>query len=151
LIHLESDEPLSDAPLLFELFGINYGLLNISSIKYGELLIRYFFTEVANHVIDNVPFDPEQALVTAEQRTNKLLINNPWIPGSPVAVESRVAIKQAPKPRKVSNKDRAIELFAVNKHLDNKQLVQLFVNEIGMTKSGANTYAYNVRNIWVNE
>ncbi len=46
-----------------------------------------------------------------------------------------------------SKKELATELFKSNKDASRKEIIALFVKELGMTQSGAATYHYNIKKI----
>lgn len=55
--------------------------------------------------------------------------------------------EKTPKAKVVTKAEMALELFKNNPGISNADLMQLFVDQLQMTKLGARTYAYNVRKL----
>lgn len=59
-----------------------------------------------------------------------------------------VSVDKAAVKRKGGKQEAAMAIYKANPTLTQKELVERFIAELGMTKSGASTYAYNVRKLW---
>ena len=70
---------------------------------------------------------------------------------APKKIKKSTSVKAATAKKKVkgapSKKELATELFKSNKDASRKEIIALFVKELGMTQSGAATYHYNIKKI----
>lgn len=55
--------------------------------------------------------------------------------------------EKTPKAKVVTKAEMALELFKKNPGISNADLMQMFMDQLQMTKLGARTYAYNVRKL----
>lgn len=100
-------------------------------------------------------YDPTDALKKAADRIAYHREHNPWFfykkDHSTVAttteIKSGVAVevKADGALKKGSKQILAKALYEQNKTMSNKELVQLFMKELGMSEAGSRTYVYNVK------
>ena len=107
---------------------------------------------VRNHML-NDPTDPATIIQIAKQRTEKYFIQNPWTqPKAVVLPEGMVAADfvpdrkhRAPKGSGMSKKDRSVALYKQHAGKPRKELIDIFVRELGLTPPGASTYVHNCK------
>lgn len=114
----------------------------------ARLAAQYIVDKVAenNYDVGNSPAEVERAIQYANAFKNNP--NNAWMFATSESSSSFKTESDAPKAPKKNKGTAALELYDVHvknaeKPLTNGEFVLLLVKELGMTKSGARTYAYN--------
>lgn len=141
-------------------------IFNITDIR-----VEFKDLPTALHVAQYVVYDaitlvsavPQDVVDSAFVRTAALFEKQPWIkpsvasenaPQTEVAVaagvEMKVAVKADGKIKKGGKQILAVELYKLHvvetqSPVDNQGFIAILMKELGMTKAGATTYAYNCR------
>lgn len=129
-------------------------------LKEAELVFGYLVqTAVKMHNEGYENIKGSEVLTAAILKTAQYLQGNPWAiqeaETAPVAINGVVqpttAIVSSKKRVGASKKDLCIALF--NKDNNNtktrKELIELFIKELGLTQGGASTYVFNCqKNAW---
>ena len=133
-----------------------------SSLKEAELVANYLVIDSVKDHNNNISHLPSEALELAKKKANDFLAKNGWIvatsettPSVPVAdpVTGEVT-NPAPAGKKrsgPSKKDQCVELYnkGDNKTKTRKELIEIFVKELGLTPAGASTYVHNCqKGLW---
>jgi len=111
-----------------------------------EILVQKY--PDASEVLANIK--PENYRVTQVEMGSKVRVVEPTVAGDGETVAPAKAPK-APKvvapaaPKAATKADRARELYAAATDKSRGAMIDLFVRELGMSKSGASTYFYNVK------
>lgn len=131
--------------LLADVFGMRLG---ITDPVLARLTIQYVVDTISqNHYeFGNAPKLLEEAKAKAEAFYRNPL--NAWMFATSESQSSFRTDSDAPKAPKKNKGTEATELYNIHVRdaetpLTNIQFVELLVKEMGMTKSGARTYAYN--------
>lgn len=100
-------------------------------------------------------YDPEQALKKCAEKIAQTRIESPWVfcSESYSTVESTteqregvsVEVKSDGTFKKGSKQILAQALYEKHKALDNQAIIQIFMKDLDMSKSGATTYLYNAK------
>lgn len=134
-----------------------------STAKEAELIFSYVVYEAVSHHVKKEFKTIDETITVAKQKADKLMTtmgcNNPnsnfkapveeTTPGAPVT-KQRIARGSGQ-----SKKDRCLALYKEKIELPEfkdqpKKMIELFMNEFGLSKPGATTYEYNCRKgIWV--
>lgn len=129
-------------------------------VKEAELVFGYLVqTAVKMHNECYINIKGSEVLTAAILKTTQYLLDNPWQvlepETTPVAIDGVAQATTAPVSSKkrtgASKKDMCIALF--NKDNNNtktrKELIALFMKELGLTAGGASTYVFNCqKNAW---
>ena len=135
-----------------------------------DITVEFTDLPTALHVAQYVVYDaitlvsavPQDVVDNAFKRTAILFEKQPWAkpmtselaPQTEVAVaagvETKVAIKSDGKIKKGGKQILAVELYKLHvveteTPVDNQGFIAILMKELGMTKAGATTYAYNCR------
>lgn len=110
---------------------------------------------VADAILLGDKYDPTQALERAAIKIAQQRISDPWFfakeQGSTVitTTESRqgvnVEVKTDGKIKKGGKQILAAALYEKHKALSNKEIIEIFMVELDMSKPGATTYLYNAK------
>lgn len=148
-------------------FGVNLPpSVTANPRKEAELQLRYMIDAVLKQVQNLADINVKEALKVAIEKTAKLLGASPFLlisdemangtqiehENGTITVQKRTGyVKGSGKTGRVKGEkqQRAMALYAANTSLTNSELVNLFMTELKMTKSGARTYAYNVKKVWI--
>lgn len=114
----------------------------------------------AQHLVDSAmclgeQYDPNEALKKAAERIAYHRIHNPWFFYKPThsTVETTtevkagvaVEVKADGKMKKGGKQLLATALYEANKTKSNKEIIEIFMAELDMSKAGATTYLYNAK------
>jgi hypothetical protein len=111
---------------------------------------------VVKAIVDKAPIDFAEfnTKIISFVEKNKWILVEPkptYVPVAQQIVLGKTSAKTAKgkeRGKKGEKQRRAIELFKKNPTMSGADLTKLFVKELGMTTTGARTYAYNVRKVW---
>lgn len=107
----------------------------------------YFVQEVIRHFIDS-PDDsqhqPSSVWRTAQKQASLFIQKNSWATVEPDDVEKLDAAGN-PKKKKGAKQEMAIALYAEHWSKPKKEIIEIFIKEIGMSPAGASTYYYNCK------
>jgi hypothetical protein len=135
-----------------------------ANVKEAELVFGYLVQESVRSFNMKQYMEIEDCIKLAQEKTAKFLFLNPWV--NPVAIAEKheaaviaavaagVEVKKVRIPRAsgMSKKDRCLSLYRDNKEAfgtDKHKMINLFMEELGLSKPGATTYEYNCRKeIW---
>lgn len=151
-------DPLSAAKrIIWNLFSINSAFVDCQQALH---VVQY----VVKDCITIDAFAPQDVIDSAFEKAKQLSIAQPWIRPSnsqstaqpTVAVvqdlDVHVVVKDNGKIKKGGKQVLAIALYEKHckceKPLTNQEFVAVLMKELGMSKAGATTYAYNCRNVW---
>lgn len=79
--------------------------------------------------------DPDRVIELAVAYTNRLVRGNAWM-----------FVEDQPTETKVNKQERAEEIYKEMRGEDKNKIIKAFQRELDMSKSGARTYYYNMRN-----
>ncbi len=110
---------------------------------------------VADAILLGDRYDPESALERAAKKIAEQRVSDPWFffknQGTTVVTttETRegvnVEIKTDGKIKKGGKQVMAAALYEKHKALSNKEIIEIFMKELDMSKPGATTYLYNCK------
>lgn len=120
--------------------------------KEAELLFSYIVYEAVR--IHHAGGDTDKSVIVplAREKTREFLVKNPWAVPAPVitteVVDGEVITTIRPKSKRggISKKDLCMPLYEKNKDKSRKELIAIFVAELGLTAGGASTYVHNCKN-----
>ena len=147
-IELAHEDDRLEAAIMFfyDIFGMRPAALTDPII--ARMAAQYAIDQISqtHYEFGNAPKVLEEALVRAERY--KANPNNAWQFVTSATESSFKTDSDAPKAPKKNKGTMAVELYELHVKnattpLTNIQFVELLVKELGMTKSGARTYAYN--------
>ena len=119
---------------------------------------------VVEAVVKSDLIEPETVIAEAEKRSAALVKRMPWINAKPVAanavpttqvavaegIDVKVEVKADGKIKKGGKQILAVELYKkhvteAEKPVTNQEFIAILMKELGMTKAGSTTYAYNCK------
>jgi len=114
-----------------------------------EHLARFTYLYTVQGIVDlsmNTDIiDATEVMHKAMSNAKKYLKENPWTVAEPDEVVKTDAAGK-PKRKKGAKQEEAGRIYNENKDtLDRKQIIEMFIKELDMSKSGATTYFYNMR------
>lgn len=131
--------------MVYDVFGVH---LNIDNPVLARLAAQYAVDAVSQnqYEVGNAPLLLEEAKAKAEAFYGNP--NNAWMFATSESQSSFKTDSDVPKAPKKNKGTEAMELYNVHVRdaatpLTNILFVELLVKKMGMTKSGARTYAYN--------
>lgn len=122
-----------------------------------QKFVAYVVQESVRNHIQQQPTDPATVIAAAKAATEKYFIKNPWSQPKQVVVpegfESEGFVptrkQRAPKGSGMSKKERSVALYKQHAGKPRKELVDIFVKELGLTPPGASTYVHNCKSgLW---
>lgn len=150
--HIEtSEDPLFTAKQIIA------NLADVVDLSLSDPIVARM---IAQRLVDQAiclgsAYDPEKALEKAAAKIAQARLESPWLffrnTSSTVVstTESRegvsVEVKTDGKLKKGSKQILAQALYEKHKALDNKAIIEIFMAELDMSKSGATTYLYNCK------
>lgn len=152
----ESADPISEATRIVALItGVTERFTDVNV----ALAVAQNVVQVA---IKNDTFDPQQAIDEGKSIDARLRASQPWLfavsskvdtPSETVHVgtaEVAVAVNAQGKIKKGGKEVLAVELYRVHvmeaaTPVPNSEFIQILMKELGMSKAGATTYAWNCR------
>lgn len=117
----------------------------------------YIVQEAVRNHLQGEPTDPVSVIAAAKRMTEKYFINNPWsqpkVITMPEGFESDGFVPdrkhRAPKGSGMSKKERSVALYKQHEGKARKELIDIFVKELGLTPPGASTYVHNCKSgLW---
>lgn len=155
MIDTAPDKLAKAASLLFDIAGVHADFANINE----AVCIVQTVTEAA---VRNEMFDPELAVDFGRSRYARLRKEQAWLYASGEAavlkneqvvvegIDTKVEVNANGKIKKGGKQILAAELYKkyvldADVPLDNKQFIEVLVRDLGMSKAGATTYAWNCR------
>lgn len=111
---------------------------------------------VRNHILQE-PTDPATIIKAAREKTDKFFVKQPWTAPKPVVVPVGIdpttfvpdRKHRAPKGSGLSKKERSVALYKEHAGKSRKELIDIFVKELGLTPPGASTYVHNCKSgLW---
>jgi hypothetical protein len=114
--------------------------------KHITLFLMYVIQEAIRESFTNPHPDPHNILDIAREKTFKLVEENPWMFVEPEEEEKFDELTGKPKMKKGKKQELAAEIYQANRDKDKEEIMELFQKELDMSKSGARTYYYNMRN-----
>lgn len=120
---------------------------------HARMAAKYVVQAVVDH--KPVDFAEIERKIEAFTKKNAWALVEPkpvYIPVAQQIVLGKTSSKTAKgkeRGKKGQKQKQAIALFKANPTMSGAELTKLFVKELGMTTTGARTYAYNVRKLWV--
>lgn len=131
--------------LIYHVFGVH---TKVADRIIARLALQYAVAEVCK---TNFECEDAQELVDASiKKAEEYKKNNAWQFATGETQSTFKPSYTAKKPAAKTKGELATELYAehvtnAKKPLTNMEFVELLVKELGMTKSGARTYAYNCK------
>lgn len=129
--------------------------------KEAELLFGYVVQVAVSMHTAGFIATAEQVHMEAEQKVAAYFVKNPWVVTAStigdIVIKDGVELGVTSTPTRgtkrvgPSKKDQCIALFAKdgNKDRSRKELIEIFVKELGLTPAGASTYVHNCQKaIW---
>lgn len=114
--------------------------------KIITLVLMYVIQEGIRESFTNPHPNPNEVYDVAFLKAQKLVEENPWMFIEPVEEERIDELTGKPKMKKGKKQELAIEIYQANREKDKHEIMQMFQDELDMSKSGARTYYYNMRN-----
>ena len=146
-IEQASEDNRLDAAIMFfyDVFGMRPVVTDAITARMAAQYAVDIVSQT-NYEFGNAPKILEEAVVKAERY--KANPNNAWQFATSSSDSSFTVDSDTPKPPKKNKGTASQEMYDVHvknavKPLTNIEFVHLLVKELGMTKSGARTYAYN--------
>lgn len=117
-----------------------------------QKFVAYVVQEaVRNHILKE-PTDPATVIAAAKAMTEKYFIKNPWSQPKVIVRPEGVGEDfipdrkhRAPRGSGMSKKDRSVALYKQHAGKPRKELIDIFVKELGLTPPGASTYVHNCK------
>jgi hypothetical protein len=106
---------------------------------YARLMCQYF----VRRIIQDPHRDANSALELSQLDAVHFIKNNKWIYAGSDADKS-IRPEQI-KEKRLTLYDQAYAFIDEHRTLTNKQIVEHFVKQLGMTKTGAQSYSHNIR------
>jgi len=124
-------------------------LVDMPVLINDDKLVRYVYLYTVQGLInkslttDNI--DVTEVFSVATTNAKNYIAKNPWVLAEAEEVV-RTDAAGKPKRKKGAKQEAAAVIYKENKDtLDRKQIIELFIEELDMSKSGATTYFYNMR------
>ena len=120
------------------------------SQEYSDRDTKYTFMYAVQEVLyasntTNV-FNMEDIVKTAHTKAINFIKNNPWTFAAPDQSSTPSSVSGKPKRKKGAKQTAALEIYGRLKDTKTKQeIIQIFIDDLDMSKSGATTYFYNVK------
>jgi hypothetical protein len=118
----------------------------------GERAVYTFYYVVQKAIRTHLWGEPVEgedlltpSIVEADKLLHRLTEGDLTFVRATLEDKPRVDAAGNPKKKKGAKQELAAELYQKNKDKDRKEIIQIFVDEIGMSKAGATTYFYNMR------
>lgn len=106
---------------------------------YARLMCQYFVRRIVEDPLCN----PGIALEHSQLDAVHMIKKNKWMY---VGTDADKTIRpEQVKEKRLTLYDRAYQFIDENRTLTNKQIVEHFVKQLGMTKTGAQSYSHNIR------
>lgn len=158
---MESSDPLGEAVFIVnDITGINVEFADVPTALHVAQYVVYDAITVEK-------YEYQDSIDSAFKRTAKLFESQPWAKAKTESefttttnnevqvavakgVELKVAVKADGSIKKGGKQVLAVELYKVHvvnakEPLNNQSFIAILMKELGMTKAGATTYAYNCR------
>lgn len=113
--------------------------------EHARYTLLYVVQEAVRQYNQGENVSAEQLLDYAVNKASDYIKSHSWIFAEP-ETKPKTDSEGRVKPKKGAKKEMAQDLY--KKHKDNKsrkEIIQLFMDEIGMTKAGATTYFHNMK------
>jgi hypothetical protein len=119
--------------------------LAIEDERLARYTLLYLVQEsVRVHLQGTVPDGSEMFNVAMDKAVN-FIRNNPWVFAQPEVEEKVDAVTGKPKMKKGKKQEMAIELYKKHVAEGRDKIIEVFQQEMDMSKAGARTYYYNMR------
>lgn len=113
--------------------------------RVAQYTFLYIVQEAVRNNMNGVEMSDWELFDLANRKAEKYIKNNSWVFAKPDE-EPKVDSEGNPKKKKGAKKDMAIELYGKYRNeKSRKEIIQLFIDEIGMSKAGATTYYHNMK------
>ena len=119
--------------------------VSIPNLHLARFTFLYFIQESIRSYNDTGDINVSSVRSIAEKKAEIFLKNNPWIMAQREETVKIDAATGAPKRKKGAKQEMAAKLYKEHKGKAKKEIISIFVNEIGMTPAGAQTYYYNMK------
>jgi hypothetical protein len=138
-----------DYLMLQNLTGIEVKLAHSEPGKVETLVKTTLWYVIQDAIKSNhagLPTDGETIVDLAIKHADQYLIENPWIFAKPEDDEPTLdPITGKAKMKKGKKQEVAIELYKANVSEGKDKIIQVFQDELDMSKAGARTYYYNMK------
>jgi len=114
---------------------------NQRQAKYSFLYLVQNIIKKSNNT--NV-LDTKMLLSESTFQAKNYIQNNPWV-FAQAEVVTKVDSNGKPKRKKGAKQIAALEIYKANINEDKKVIIQMFMDELDMSKAGATTYFYNAK------
>ena len=132
---------------IIDIVGIEDGHPTLSNEKESRILFLYVVQETIRAFSHPEVPDMDVVFNNAIQHYEKFVAENPW---SIKIYESapKLDADGNVKPKKGAKKEMAESLFKENKNKSKQEIMDIFMEQVGMTPAGASTYYYNCKNLY---
>lgn len=119
--------------------------------EHGRIQVAYVIEAAVSAHLAGTELDVKNLYATATVKAKKLVAEEPWhfakVEIDPIFDED--GNEQPTRQRKGDKQRRAAELYEAKRNdLTQNEMIELFVNDLEMSKAGARTYVYNNKKVY---
>ena len=128
-----------------ELSNITDTPIQITDVHLARFTYLYTVQGIVQKSMTTDNIDLTEVVTQAKSNAKNYLAENPWVTAEAEDVVKTDAAGN-PKRKKGAKQEEAARIYKENKDtVDRKQIIEMFIKELDMSKSGATTYFYNMR------